>query len=98
MDAWYCTRYFYVLLLSASLTPIIIKKELAELEWVSLVLFSSIGIFIISNLWQLEFATEFQPAGFSNCWKPNKGFPRFLSAVSVTLVAYSYQTNLFPIY
>lgn len=31
-------------------------------------------------------------------WLPDKGGGRIISAVSITMVAYSYQCNLFPIY
>ncbi len=98
MDVWYCERFFYVLLLSAALCPVVLKKELAELEWLSWVLFASIGLFVVINIWQLEFDPQFNSIGFDNCFKPNKGFARFVSAVSVTMVAYSYQCNLWPIY
>jgi hypothetical protein len=37
--------------LGALLTPVILKKELAELEWLSYVLFGAIGLFIITNIW-----------------------------------------------
>lgn len=90
MNIWYCQRYFYVLLLSAALILVVLKKELAELEWLSYVLFASIGLFIVINIWELEFDPQFTAAGFDNTFKPDKGFPRFLSAVSVTMVAYSY--------
>ena len=39
--------------------PVVIKKELAELEWLSWVLFASIGIFVGLNLWQLLFDKNF---------------------------------------
>ncbi len=42
-----------MLILAAALLPVILKKELAELEWLSWVLFGSIGLFIAINLWQL---------------------------------------------
>jgi amino acid permease len=51
MDVWWCERFFYVLLLAVALAPVILKKELAELEWLSWVLFGSIGLFIVINLW-----------------------------------------------
>ena len=59
MTIWWCERFFYVLLLALALLPVIVKKELAELEWLSWVLFASIGLFIITNLWQLEFDKNF---------------------------------------
>lgn len=94
-------RWLYVLVLAALMMPIILKKELAELEWCSWVLFASIGLFIVLNLWELTFDNQFDEAGLgihTDIWLPNHGFGRTLNAVSVTMVAYSYQCNLFPIY
>lgn len=101
MDIWWCERFFYVLVLAAALSPVILKKELAELEWLSWVLFGSIGLFIVINLWQLEGDKNFQSqkTGLTGgVWLPDKGGARIISAVSITMVAYSYQCNLFPIY
>ena len=44
---WYTSRYFYILVLAGLLAPIILKKDLAELEWVSVVLFICLGLFIL---------------------------------------------------
>ncbi len=60
-EIWYSSRYFYVLILGAVLTPVILKKELAELEWLSIVLFASIGIFIVVNFWELVIDPKFVP-------------------------------------
>jgi amino acid permease len=90
-----------VLLLAAALTPVILKKELAELEWLSFVLFGAIGLFVFINLYQLELAPQFNyiQQGFnSTMWTPFPSPIRFISAVSITLVAYSYQFNLYPVY
>lgn len=102
-DPFWTERYFYDLILGACMLPVVLKKELAELEWLSWVLFASIGIFVILNLWQLLFDKNFssQAAGLhkdEDIWLPNHGFGRTLNAVSVVMVAYSYQCNLFPIY
>jgi amino acid permease len=101
IHTFYVARYFYVLLLGLVLLAVILKKELAELEILSWILFASIGLFIVINLWQLCIDPNFQAqkTGLTgDIWAPNHGIPRFISAVSVTLVAYSYQCNLFPIY
>jgi hypothetical protein len=66
IDEWYYKRFFYVLLLAGALTPIILKKELAELEWLSFVLFGAIGIFILINFYQLEFQKGFNPTYYSH--------------------------------
>lgn len=39
--------------------PVVLKKELAELEWCSWVLFTSIGLFVVLNLWQLTMDANF---------------------------------------
>jgi amino acid permease len=59
MDKWCYDRFFYVFILAALLTPVILKKELAELEWLSFVLFGAIGLFVVINFYQLEFAKDF---------------------------------------
>ena len=89
-----------MLILAAALLPVILKKELAELEWLSWVLFGSIGLFIAINLWQLVGDKSFQTqkAGLGGLYGPLPSISRVLSAVSITMVAYSYQCNLFPIY
>ena len=52
-DVFYTQRWFFVLVIAVLLLPVILKKELAELEWCSWVLFASIGLFIILNFWEL---------------------------------------------
>ena len=46
---WYTSRYLYVVILAALLIIVILKKELAELEWISIVLFVSLGLFILMD-------------------------------------------------
>jgi len=101
LDVFWCKRYFYVAILSVLMVPVILKKELAELEWCSWVLFGSIFLFIILNLWELTVDKKFNEAGLgfqTDVWFPDHGGYRTLNAISVTFVAYSYQCNLFPIY
>jgi len=59
-DVFYTERWFYVLIIATLMLPVILKKELAELEWCSWVLFGSIGLFIILNLWELTVDKNFQ--------------------------------------
>ena len=91
-DVYYTSRYFYALILAALLIPIILKKELAELKWVSMVLFVSIFFFIIFNLYELTLDSKFErKSGGSPFIAPLEGGAKeIISAVSVTLVAYSY--------
>jgi len=60
MDVWYFQRYFYVLVLGGISIPLVLKKEIAELEWLAFVLFGSIGIFIICNLYLVCFDQNFR--------------------------------------
>lgn len=46
-SVWYTSRYFYVLTLAAVLIPVVLKKELAELKVVSVILFVGLGVFVI---------------------------------------------------
>ena len=46
---WYTSRWFYDIILAALLLPICLKKELAELAWVSYVLFISLALFTLVN-------------------------------------------------
>jgi amino acid permease len=93
---WF-NRWFYVVVLGLLMTPIILKKELAELEWLSLLLFISLGVFVILMIWLLCFDSAFRdPLGpythglTQDVYKPNHGIGRVISAVSVTFVAYGY--------
>ena len=94
-------RWFYVLLLGVPMTFFVLKKELAELEWLSYILFGSLGTFILLMIWLLFVNDEFtdQANGLSSdVWLPNQGVSRVITAVSITLVAYGYQQNIYPIY
>lgn len=50
-DVFWTERYFFCLILGFGMLPVVVKKELAELEWCSWVLFGSIVLFIILNIW-----------------------------------------------
>jgi amino acid permease len=84
--------------LAAVLLPICLKRELAELAWISVVLFSSLALFVLVNLIQLSFDSHFEPLGLSTeILKPKLEWET-ISALSVTMLAYSYQQNVFPIF
>ena len=77
---------------------IVLKKELAELAWISYILFVSLGFFTLANFIQLAFDNRFEPAGLNtDSLKPKVEWGT-ISALSVTMLAYSYQQNVFPIY
>lgn len=61
-SVWYTSKYFYVLVLGIGLGPVIVKKELAELEWLSILLGVSILIFVVLSLVCLFFLPDFPKA------------------------------------
>lgn len=65
-EVWYTDRTVYVLGLGALLIPVVLKKELAELEWLSFVLFISIGIFISATFIELVFEADGPRAPITN--------------------------------
>jgi len=46
---WYTSRYCYSIPLALILMPVVIKKDLAELSWISYVLFTSLTLFVLLN-------------------------------------------------
>jgi len=93
----------WVLILAGLLIPVVLKKELAELKFVSVTLFVAIFMFIILNLCQLLFDSsfvkpeEYGPDLLDGIYKPTKNI-ELIESLSITMVAYSYQQNLFPIF
>ena len=89
-DAWYASKMVYVLILAGLLLPVVLKKDLAELEILSYILFCAVGLFILVNFIELEFDPNFTPAKVtSSFWKPVGGIA-LIEALNVTLVAYGY--------
>ena len=56
---WYTKRWFYSVPLAVILLPLVLKKELAELAWISYVLFISLTLFVILNFSLLVFDSNF---------------------------------------
>ena len=78
------------MILTVALLFIILKKELAELGWVSLVLFVALGLFILMNFVQLVFDKRFERATFEKSfWEPQIKYDT-IGALSVMMVAYGY--------
>ena len=46
---WYTSRWCYSVPLAVVLLPICLKRELAELAWISYVLFTSLALFVFVN-------------------------------------------------
>lgn len=96
-DKAYTSRWCYSVPLAVFLLPVVLKKELAELAWVSWVLFVSLTLFVVVNLIEIC-APNFDPYGYEKeVWTPKAEWAT-ISALSVTMLAYSYQQNVFPIY
>lgn len=92
------SRYTYVLILAVLLIPVVLKKELAELKVLSYILFGCLGIFILLNLVQLLFDKHFDiPPVEADYFEPTFNV-ELIEALSILLVAFSYQQNVFPIY
>lgn len=86
----YSSRWLYVIVLAGVLIPVILQKDLAELDWLGWTLFIAILLFIIVNLIQLCFAPNFvRVKAGTDFWAP-AGPLQLIQAVSITLVAYGY--------
>ena len=101
-------RVAYVTMITAMLTPLVIKKELEELKIISVFLFVAIFSFIILTMAQLSiqgigaYNTDFKEKPFTLFWpdyfSPKVDSTNFIKSASVILVSFSCQQNLFPIY
>jgi len=96
---------FSILVISALLLPVILKKELQELHFVSLTLFVALLVFIVVLFLQLVFLganvfSEGDPVTMHEFHGPSKhaDFLTLMSSYSAILIAYCVSTNLFPLY
>lgn len=93
LDKIYCKDGFYVIIIALICLPLCLKREIKELKIASILLFSGIFIFVIVLIWQL--AEEGVYAHPDENYYNVHVSRNLLTAVSVLLVAYSYQANLF---
>jgi amino acid permease len=98
-EVWYSSKTIYVIIVGLILLFVVLKKDLAELKWVSWLLFLSIGIFIFMSLSLLLFDPRFEvdPNASNDIWAPKNQVATF-GAFCTIMVAYGYQINIFPIY
>ena len=91
-------RWFYILLVALVLSLLIFKEEISELKIASILLFTSISLFIIVFSYQLiAFGTDQNPdLSYGDYYTP-KFSREFFTAVAVFMTAYSFQFNLFPV-
>ena len=95
---WYTSRYFFILCLALLLLIAVFQKELAELEWISIVLFVSLGLFVVLNIVMLFFDSRFERAKETkDWWVPESGIDS-IGALAVISTGYGYQLNFFIIY
>jgi amino acid permease len=64
-SVWYTSRWCYSVPLAVLLIPICLKKELAELSWISVLLFVSLGLFALLNFIVLVFDKNFEALGYN---------------------------------
>ena len=92
------TRAIYVLAISILMTPLCLKKMLSEMKIVSILLFVSIGIFIIVFIIQLASGTnENHDETYGQYYKVDFNMA-LVTGLNIIVLAYSYQINLFPTY
>jgi amino acid permease len=102
-------RVAYVIILGSLLTPVVIKRELNEISILSVLLFVSIFAFIILTAIQLaqdgvsEYNTDFTSQSIEvDLFYSDYMLPKFdmqlINSLSIFLVSFSFQQNLFPIY
>jgi len=91
------TRGLYVVLLGASLFPMVIKKELKELKIASIILFGGIGTFLILLACQLIFQGNVQndDESYDNYYVTDQDLT-FVKGFSIIIVAFGCQQQLFP--
>lgn len=91
-EIWYTSKWFYIVVLGISLSPVIVKKELAELEWLSILLGASLALFLILciTLLSLPSFPATPPATFKDWLYPVKKWGT-ISKVCTVMVAYAYQ-------
>ena len=95
---FYTSRYFWVLILAAILLVVVLKDELAELEWLAIVLFVCTGLFIFCETFQLLFDPRFKSAPVvEDFWLPSMKVET-ISALSVTMLSYTYQQNVYLLF
>ena len=74
------------------LAPVVLQKDLAELKWLSVLLFVCLALFIIPCFIELVFDSNFKaPPIEDDIWYPNIKDPHTIGAIQVLTFAYAYQ-------
>ena len=88
-EAWYSSKLVYLAALGLGLSPIIVKKELAELEWLSILLGVSIVLFVLLSLSMLLFDKSHDNPPLTPMILPKMEWES-ISGLCTVMVAYSY--------
>ena len=98
-DTIFIDRATYVIALAIVLVPLILKKKLAEMKIISILLFASIGIFIILFLVQLLTlgGIENHDEDYGQYYEVTFDL-NLVTGFNIIVLAMGYHTNLFPTY
>ena len=98
-NSFFATRAFFVLLLGIATFPLIIKKEIQELKIASIILFIGISSFLLILTGEMIFEGNFEnhDESYDEYFIVDRDLT-VVKGLSMILVAFSFQQNLFPLY
>ena len=98
-ESWLQERYIYVLALAVIMIPLCLKKKMAEMKFVSILLFGSIGVFIILFIVQLLTlgTIENHDENYGQYYTVDFNM-ELITGFNILVIAGAYHMNLFPTY
>ena len=95
----FTNRSVYVLALALVMTPLCIKKRLAEMKIVSILLFLAIALFILLFIVQLLTlgSIENHDETYGQYYRVDLSM-ELITGFNIIVLAYAYHMNLFPTY
>ena len=92
-------RPIYVICIAVLMSPIILKKRLKEMKFVSFLLFMAIAVFILLFLVQMFTlgTAANNDEDYRSYWKMTYDLD-LITSFNTVVLAYAYQINLFPTY
>jgi len=98
-ENFWSSRILYILILAGLLVIPLLQKELKEIKMVSVVLFLSIGLFLVLMMLQLIMdGSALNPDEDRSIYYRVHWNLKLMTAFGIILTAYGFQQNLFPIY